>query len=203
LDADNDGLITHNEFQSGLVAMGLSVAKDAMAVARLINEIDNESTGGIDEDAFIAYFWQLKKEDLETNLRVWQGEEAEDVEVVFFDPTVSSLCNCGGRNGTHCLRPERDSASGAWVILDSQHWLLPSSIHAPATTQDNSCGSQTIGPKDLGLFLDETFGANQKNGHRRYWFIVKGYHEQIMSLLGIHFDVHEEMYQVWGGGGGV
>lgn len=89
LDADNDGMLSHPEFQSGLVAMGFRVAQDSLAVSRLINAVDADNTGAIDEDAFLRYFQRLKKEDLEENLQQWQDTSVEDIEVVSFDVTVS------------------------------------------------------------------------------------------------------------------
>lgn len=71
--------------------MGLRVARDAMAVARLINSIDKDNTGGIDEDAFISYFWQLKKADLEEHLKTWQGDATASVELVTYDPAVTTI----------------------------------------------------------------------------------------------------------------
>lgn len=88
LDADNDGYLSHHEFQTGLVAMGLQVAQDNIAVARLINAVDKENTGVITEDSFIKYFWRLKKEDVERTLKQWKEVSDTEIEVVSFDISV-------------------------------------------------------------------------------------------------------------------
>jgi len=70
--------------------------------------------------------------------------------------------------------------------------------------QDGSSYSERIQPQNLGTYLEKTFpNPEQPSDKLRYWIIVKGYDDTVMSRLGFHFKIHEEMYQVGRGGGGV
>eukprot|EP00730_Choanoeca_flexa_P004734 TRINITY_DN11787_c0_g1_i4.p1 TRINITY_DN11787_c0_g1~~TRINITY_DN11787_c0_g1_i4.p1 ORF type:complete len:750 (+),score=157.34 TRINITY_DN11787_c0_g1_i4:97-2346(+) len=83
-DMDNDGQLTHGEFQSGLVAMGLDVAQDPFAVGRLLKTVDQDNTGAIGEDEFVHFFKQLRTDDIERRLKTFAEHDPVTVDVVTY-----------------------------------------------------------------------------------------------------------------------
>ena len=59
-DINNDHCLEHNEFQQGMLMMGLKAAEDPYAFSKLVEAIDVDKTGEIDEEEFTIFFKKHK-----------------------------------------------------------------------------------------------------------------------------------------------
>eukprot|EP00049_Salpingoeca_infusionum_P009413 m.156770 g.156770 ORF g.156770 m.156770 type:complete len:661 (+) comp14331_c2_seq6:365-2347(+) len=85
-DRDHDNKIKQDEFQAGLIAMGLEHATDAEAVGRLFQRVDVEREGYLSESEFVSFFRTLKKDQLQSSLKALSATETNvEIKVVMYD----------------------------------------------------------------------------------------------------------------------
>jgi len=91
-DRDNDHVLQHKEFQQGMLMMGLEKANDPYAFSKIIEEVDVDQTGLIDEEEFTNFFRKHKFDEIEERLEQHANLASTTITVTEYgytgDPTT-------------------------------------------------------------------------------------------------------------------
>jgi hypothetical protein len=71
LDEDGGGSLSANEIKKGMLLLGFSEAEDPVALGRLVQNIDEDQTGTIDESEFLSFMSKESRKSLKKKLGDW------------------------------------------------------------------------------------------------------------------------------------
>lgn len=86
-DRNNDLCLEHREFQQGMLMMGLNAASDPYAFSKIIEEVDVDKTGLIDEEEFTTFFRRYKFQEIEKKLEARQSIDDTTIYVTNYGYT--------------------------------------------------------------------------------------------------------------------
>jgi len=90
-DTNNDHTLQHAEFQHGMTLMGLEAARDPYAFSRIVEEVDEDQTGEIDEEEFTRFFRKHKYLEIQQRLEHAQSKSTCTITVVEYGFTSEPM----------------------------------------------------------------------------------------------------------------
>ena len=160
-DRDKDRRLSVSDFQTGLVAMGYSEARDNVVVDRILKEIDLDRSGDITEEEFVHYFMQRRLEDLENKLNEISKEEVSSILRVMqygaleTEFTDSGVLDLNSENGLHTLQKLLKEPLPSVYLWSTppRHWFEMTGFHQQTMSLfGQRYGLHEESMKDAGLF---------------------------------------------------
>ncbi|EDQ89330.1 uncharacterized protein MONBRDRAFT_8177 [Monosiga brevicollis MX1] len=168
-DRDNDGRLSHAEFQSGLLALGM--------------EIDRDNAGTIEEDEFVQFFKRLRMDDITRKLQGFSRRDPVRVKVVSY---------CASSNHAELNQHVEFDLAQFKDWLDNRHRLQKLGFAFELAAISSSCQRFCSCFRTL---LQDSFRVLHHTRPIRSWVTVKGYDPNVADMLSVALDIHEEILQ--------